>query len=134
MCYKINAMKNNPIKVLLINQSNGTANKVEEMLYTSTAESAYRIADDAHNAKNIINWYQPNIIIMDADAKDKGELDLIKYIRKENFSSKVIVLKNHSDFAKYQKKYTQSGADFFFNKEDEMINIKSILEDRTCAA
>ena len=84
-----------------------------------------REACGENDTLNIVDSYDPDLIIMDIDLEDGANgLDLTKKIKFEHPAIVVVILSQH-DFAEYRSIAQQNGADFFFSKG---ASLKSIFD------
>lgn len=128
-------MENSLVKILLVDNSNTTANKVEEILYHSATPSAFRIAVSAKQAKSVIHVYHPDIIMIHESIKDCNSKDFIQYLTQEEPNVQVIIItddtlkkRNNNFREKFVTHY------FNFNKKEGWENIGNVLAGRTAAA
>ena len=84
-----------------------------------------REACGENDTLNIVDSYDPDLIIMDIDLEDGANgLDLTKKIKFEHPAIVVVILSQH-DIAEYRSIAQQNGADFFFSKG---ASLKSIFD------
>ena len=75
------------------------------------------------DALNIVDVYDPDLIIMDIDLEDGANgLDLTKKIKFEHPGIVVVILSQH-DIPEYRSIAQQNGADFYFSKSTSLNNI-----------
>lgn len=76
-----------------------------------------------NDALNIVDAYDPDLIIMDIDLEDGANgLDLTKKIKFEHPGIVVVILSQH-DIPEYRSIAQQNGADFYFSKGTSLNNI-----------
>ena len=84
-----------------------------------------REACGENDTLNIVDSYNPDLIIMDIDLKNGANgLVLTKKIKFEHPAIVVVILSQH-DIAEYRFIAQQNGADFFFSKS---ASLKSIFD------
>ena len=72
---------------------------------------------------NIVDSYDPDLIIMDIDLEDGANgLDLTKKIKIEHPGMVVVILSQH-DIDEYRHLAQANGADFFFSKSSSLTSI-----------
>ena len=72
---------------------------------------------------NIVDSYDPDLIIMDIDLEDGANgLDLTKKIKIEHPGMVVVILSQH-DIDEYRHLAEANGADFFFSKSSSLTSI-----------
>ena len=76
-----------------------------------------------NDALNIVDTYDPDLIIMDIDLEDGANgLDLTKKIKFEHPGIVVVIL-SQNDIPEYRSVAQQNGADFFFSKGASLTSI-----------
>ncbi len=76
-----------------------------------------------NDALNIVDAYDPDLVIMDIDLEDGANgLDLTKKIKFEHPGIVVVILSQH-DIPEYRSIAQQNGADFYFPKSTSLQNI-----------
>jgi len=76
-----------------------------------------------NDALNIVDTYDPDLIIMDIDLEDGANgLDLTKKIKFEHPGIVVVILSQH-DIPEYRSVAQENGADFYFSKSTPLQNI-----------
>jgi len=121
------------IKVLLINYSELVSNQIMDMLYESKVTSSYRVAENINTASFIINWYQPNLIILNIDRADKSVRKLLGLIENKKIKPNVVILTDHN-FAVSKTECNKYTDECLVYKKNQIVNIKSILENKIIAA
>ncbi|RKZ67669.1 MAG: response regulator [Gammaproteobacteria bacterium] len=76
-----------------------------------------------NDALNIVDAYDPDLVIMDIDLEDGANgLDLTKKIKFEHPGIVVVILSQH-DIPEYRSIAQENGADFYFSKSTPLQNI-----------
>jgi len=76
-----------------------------------------------NDALNIVDTYDPDLIIMDIDLEDGANgLDLTKKIKFKHPGIVVVILSQH-DIPEYRSVAQENGADFYFSKSTPLQNI-----------
>jgi len=76
-----------------------------------------------NDALNIVDTYDPDLIIMDIDLEDGANgLDLTKKIKFKHPGIVVVILSQH-DIPEYRSMAQENGADFYFSKSTPLQNI-----------
>lgn len=85
---------------------------------------------EGENIKNAIEFLtkqKPDVCIFDYNLPDGTALDLLKYSRYTSETVVNIVISNISD-EKLKKVILKSGADYFFDKSEEVDELTSLIE------
>jgi|GEM_PF-4112104 chemotaxis response regulator CheB len=128
-------MQNPLVKILLVDDSDTTANRIEEILYHSATPSAFRIAISAKQAKSVIHAYHPDIIMIHESLEDCNSKDFIQYLMQENPTVQVIIITGNAS-KKYSNNFKEKFVThcFNFNKKDGWESISNVLAGRNAAA
>ena len=120
-------------KVLLINYSELVSNQIMDKLYESKVNSSYRVAESIHTSSFIINWYQPNLIILNIDRADKSVRKLLGSIE-NNKNRPCVVILTDSNFPLRKIEFNKYADGCLMYEKNQIDNIKSILENKIIAA
>mgnify|MGYP001281149223 FL=1 len=85
---------------------------------------------EGENLKNAIEFltkHKPDVGIFDYNLPDGTAIDLIKYSRNANDKVVNVVISNIAD-EKLKKIILKSGADYFFDKSEEIDELTSLIE------
>jgi two-component system response regulator DevR len=85
---------------------------------------------EGENLKNAIEFltkHKPDVCIFDYNLPDGTAIDLIKYSRNANDKVVNVVISNIAD-EKLKKIILKSGADYFFDKSEEIDELTSLIE------
>jgi CheY-like chemotaxis protein len=80
-------------------------------------------AGDGSEALSNVEYWRPNLIIMDIQLPEENGLDVTKKIKRV-YNDIVIVILSTNDLPEYRQQAFLSGADYFLSKEDD-----SCMED-----
>lgn len=80
-------------------------------------------AGDGSEALSKVEYWRPNLIIMDIQLPEENGLDVTKKIKRV-YNDIVIVILSTNDLPEYRQQAFLSGADYFLSKEDD-----SCMED-----
>ncbi|MCL6495724.1 MAG: response regulator transcription factor [Ignavibacterium sp.] len=84
-------------------------------------------AENLKNAVEFLTKYNPEVCIFDYNLPDGTAIDLIKYSKNANDKVVNIVISNMAD-EKLKKVILKSGADYFFDKSEEIDELTSLIE------
>lgn len=85
-------------------------------------------AAGAGEALTAIRTLRPDVVMLDIQMSDGISIDLLKRIKKENLVQVVIMLTNLISLP-YREKYGQAGADYFFDKANEINEVRRVVQD-----
>lgn len=93
---------------------------VEVIGYADTEDDAVHEIRDAH----------PDVAIIDIRLREGSGINVVLAINRMQFTTapKLVVLTNYS-FEEYRDKCLAAGADFFFDKSDELHRVFELLEN-----
>jgi len=83
--------------------------------------------ENLNKATEFLAEHKPDVCVFDYNLPDGTAIDLIKYSKKSNEKVINIVISNIAD-GKLKKVILNSGADYFFDKADEIDELISLLE------
>ncbi len=84
-------------------------------------------ADDVDSAIESIAELEPNIIILDYQLKKGTGIEVLRYIRKNKYNTKVFIFTNYG-YPEYRKYCMEEGADFFVKKIGETNTLIKEIE------
>jgi DNA-binding NarL/FixJ family response regulator len=115
------------LKVLVVDDSavigNRLRNFLSELEYVQFSGHAENY-DDAIIFTDALN---PHAILLDISLAAKSGIDVLKHVKKDYPSIKVIMFTNQSN-AHYRKLCSELGADYFLDKSSEFESLTGILE------
>ena len=110
-------------KTLLVEDNLNYRGVLKSALLKRFNDLETREAAGENDALNIVDVYDPDLIIMDIDLEDGANgLDLTKKIKYEHPTIVVVILSQH-DIPEYRSIAQQNGADFYFPKSTSLKNI-----------
>jgi two-component system, NarL family, invasion response regulator UvrY len=117
-------------KILLVDDSDIILNRMQILLQSFSYISMVKIACSFEDARNFIEEYQFDIVILDINIPGKSGIELLGFIKKEYPLIKVIMHTNQSnDF--YKKRCTRLGCDAYIDKSGEYEEISSVIQQFT---
>ena len=132
LCIKYKAMKNNNLKILLVDYSIFTACRIQELLGTTGTNNTIKISTDIDEALSIMDSFLPDYVIVEIGMPEKSGIELLKYIKLNHLPTKIILL-THFTISSYRAECEKFGADYFLDKADEMENVVSIIKKNVAA-
>lgn len=86
-------------------------------------------AKNGNEAIEMIEKLLPDLAILDVRMPGKSGIDVLRRIRRNILSMKVMILTNYS-YPQYKKKSEEEGVDYFFNKsldiEEALLVVESL--------
>ncbi|NLO69890.1 MAG: response regulator transcription factor [Porphyromonadaceae bacterium] len=74
-----------------------------------------------------LKTFSPDLAILDNKMPGLNGVDIIREVRKENHTIKLMLLTFYSDLI-YQKQAMEAGADYFFSKSDDFEKIPELID------
>lgn len=110
-------------KTLLVEDNLNYRNVLKSALLNRFNDLETKEAAGENDALNIVDSYDPDLIIMDIDLEyGANGLDLTKKIKVAHPGIVVVILSQH-DVDEYRSLAQQNGADFFFSKSASLASI-----------
>jgi len=128
LCVKFRSMKNNDLKILLVDYSIFTACRLQGLLAATGTNNTFKISTDIDNALTVFDSFHPDFVIVEIGMPEKSGIELLKHIKQNELNVKVIVL-THFTISSYRMECEKYGADYFLDKADEMENVVSIIRN-----
>ena len=115
------------MKILIVDDSKIVCEGLQQMLINI---ADVEIVGQAHNGKDAIQSIseaKPDVVILDIRLPGLSGIDVLKDIRAKKLPSRVIMLTNYP-YPQYRKKCKELGADYFFDKVNEIEEIPKMIE------
>jgi DNA-binding NarL/FixJ family response regulator len=123
------------IKTFIVDDSLNVRNVLIALLSQIEGIENIGQAQDVREAIESIQKLKPDVVISDIRISGGSGIDVLKYIKKEQPSTVVIMLTNYP-YLQYRQECMDEGADFFFDKSIEFQKVvdvcKRLFED-SCA-
>lgn len=119
------------IKIVLIDDHNLFREGVKRILSFEPAFDVVAEADDGRDAKEIVEKYNPDIVLMDINMPETNGIEATKELLQNNPDLKVIILSIHDD-ENYVTHALQSGAQGYLLKEmdtDSLMEAIKVVHD-----
>jgi DNA-binding NarL/FixJ family response regulator len=84
-------------------------------------------AENVHDAIDSIQALKPDVVILDIKMPGGSGVDVLRYIKKEQPSTVVIILTNYP-YPQYRQECMDEKADFFFDKSIESEKVIEICK------
>lgn len=93
---------------------------------TGKVKTVYE-AENGVEAMQIINDKKPNLVILDIRMPLMNGIKVLERIKKEGIKTKVCILTSYN-YRQYREKCTELGADYFFNKNDDIQQLVDLIK------
>ncbi len=119
--------KNIPYKVLIVEDSDLVSQKVTEIIQEIEDTLVLGRAVDAKDALEKVELLKPDVIILDINLPGRRSgFHVLKQVKAKYPDTTVAMLTNFAS-KQYQRKCTELGADFFFDKSNEFNDLIKIF-------
>lgn len=115
------------MNVLIVDDSQVIQDSLTNMLSLIDGIKIIAKAEDVQNAISAARELKPEVLILDIRIHGGSGIDVLKEVKKEEPSPKVIMLTNYP-YIQYKKKCFEEGADFFLDKSTEFAEIGGIFK------
>ena len=115
------------MNVLIVDDSQIIQDSLANMLSLIDGINTIARAEDVDNAISATRELKPDVLILDIRIHGGSGIDVLKVVKKERPSPKVIMLTNYP-YSQYRKKCFDEGADFFLDKSTEFAQIGGIFK------
>ncbi|MCX6151814.1 MAG: response regulator transcription factor [Ignavibacteriales bacterium] len=85
-------------------------------------------AKNVQESIDLINQLKPDVVILDISMPGGSGIDVLKNIKNNNHSIKVIILTNYP-YPQYKKICMDNGADYFLDKSNEFNKVVDIFKE-----
>lgn len=114
------------MKVFVVEDSDAVCERIVRMVNDVNDARVVGTADKVSTALLGIKKYQPDVVILDIQLLDGNGLTVLQQVKKDQPSSKVIVLTNfNSD--QYRDLAHRCGADSFLDKSNDFMQISDLM-------
>ena len=115
------------MNVLIVDDSQVIQDSLTNMLSLIDGINKITKAEDVENAISANRELKPEVLILDIRIHGGSGIDVLKEVKKEEPSPKVIMLTNYP-YSQYRKKCLEEGADYFLDKSTEFAEIGGIFK------
>lgn len=121
------------IRVFIVEDSRALQERLNDALADIEHVKVIGLAESEREAIQYIANQNPDVIIVDIQLREGNGINVLNYIKRQRYLSKVIVLTNYA-FPQYYKKCKEMGADYFFDKSTEFMKVPEVLQslEREC--
>ena len=116
------------MKVLLADDSQLILDRLHDMLSNINGADIVSSLKNGTDTLSAIISLKPDLVIIDINMPGMNGLQVLDMVKKDNQSTKFIVLTFYtSDY--YMKKALSLGADYFFSKVDEFEKVSTVVDN-----
>jgi DNA-binding NarL/FixJ family response regulator len=116
------------LKLLVVDDSLIVSNRLRNLLSELEYIQFAGHAENFNDAVLFTDALKPHVLLLDINIKGKNGIDILKQVKKDYPSIKVIMFTNQSD-AHYRKLCSELGADYFLDKSSEFNSLTGLLEE-----
>ncbi len=117
--------------VLIVDDNLLYVNRLQELLHDVQCAGSIRSAHNYDEAIHLIARETPQVVLLDINMPGKSGIEVLRFIKDQGWSSRVIVVSNHSQES-YRKICLMEGADYFLDKTREFGLVTELVE-KLCA-
>ncbi len=116
------------MKVVLADDSEMILDALREMLNPFSRVEIVATCKNGTDALEAIQTLKPDLAIVDIQMPGLTGLQVLSEIRKDNKTTRFIILTLYSTFY-YRELAMKAGADYFFSKADDFEKIREVVEE-----
>lgn len=116
------------MRILIADDSKFILDRLEQMLKGLEDVDLVGCFQNGTDALNSLRILKPDLAVLDNKMPGLKGMDIIKEIRKENATVKLILLTLYSN-SYYRRQALKSGADYFFSKSEEFEKIPELITE-----
>ncbi|QQS36684.1 MAG: response regulator [Ignavibacteriales bacterium] len=116
------------LRVLIVDDSNAIRQSLIKLLQNIDGLSAIDEANDLPDAKNLLNQFYYDAIVLDINLPSGPGIELIDMIKSKTPTTVVMMLTNYTA-SQYVEKCKLKGADYFFDKTTEFDRVVIVLDN-----
>ena len=116
------------MRVIIADDSDMMRERLQQMLCNITKVELVGSFRNGIETLAAMRTLKPDLAIIDNKMPGKTGIEVLKEIREENFSFKIMLLTFYASDL-YRNQAMKSGADFFFSKVDDFEKIPKVIDD-----
>ena len=114
------------MRIVIADDSDLMLERLQKMLSLIDKVEVLGVYRNGTDALAGLKTFSPDLAILDNKMPGLNGVDIIREVRKENHTIKLMLLTFYSDLI-YQKQAMAAGADFFFSKSDDFEKIPGLI-------
>jgi DNA-binding NarL/FixJ family response regulator len=116
------------LMVLIVDDNLLFIERMIRMISDLSNVSEVCVAQDHNTAYQIMNERQPDIVLLDINLPGKNGIEILKKIKSNGNTNKVIMITNHADDY-YREICKGLGADYFLDKSNDFAKVPEIIKE-----
>ena len=116
------------MKVFIADDSDVVRDRLIEMISEIKGVEITGQARTASEAIQAIVKLKPDVVVLDIRMPAGNGIHVLEMIKKLKLDAKIIMLTNYP-YPQYRQKCFKAGADFFFDKDTEFVQVSEVLKD-----
>lgn len=116
------------MRVVIADDSHLMLERLQQMLNLLEQVEVVGVFHNGTDALGALQRLNPDLAILDNKMPGLNGVDIIREIRKENLTMKLMLLTFYSD-SHYRVKAIKAGADYFLSKSDDFEKIPEIITE-----
>ena len=117
--------------ILIIERSAEVLKRLVQLISETDDHKTIFKATSFEEAELLLEDIQPRIVLLDSCLPEQRSIDLLKKIKTENTSAKIIIMSNAPD-ARYERHYLSMGADVFLDKYHDYEKLPGLINNIYC--
>lgn len=114
------------MRILIADDSEVFVQRLKSSLAEVTGLEIVGTVDNGLDATLEIRKAKPDVVILDIHMPGASGMEVLEWLKKDQFQPIVIVLSNYSD-RQYRRKCLEKGARFFFDKANDFHKVPGVL-------
>ena len=115
------------MNVVVVDDSRILRERVVNLISELPGISVIGKAGNSIDAINVVRRTKPDLVILDIRMPGENGFEVLKKIKKKKPETKVIIFTNYTD-DQYKSESLKAGADYFFNKSDDVEDLLSAIK------
>ncbi len=122
-----NLLPNEKPALLIVDDNKKYVVRLISLLEEAGHASPIITAENYDEAISLIAKKKPGIVLLDINMPGKTGMEVLRYIKREDWECKVVMVTNHSNES-YHKLCLDAGANYFLDKTRDFGLIPSLVE------
>ncbi|MBY0477102.1 MAG: response regulator [Chitinophagaceae bacterium] len=114
------------MELLIVDDHVEYIDRVIELISNDSELINISTANNYADAVEAIAKKKPHIILLDVNLPDKSGIDLLRYIKEQKMSSRIVMITNQATPI-YKKQCLAMGADYFLDKSNDFEMISTVV-------
>ncbi len=121
-------MKTQTLRIIIADDSPLLRERVKTMIAPFPNVEVVGEAENGTTALRLVEELKPNLIILDIRMSEMNGIEVLKNIKKSGSATRVCMLTNYP-FPQYRKKCLAEGADYFYDKNQDLQHVTTMIAD-----